>query len=37
VDEIPEAELSERRIVEAIVGSRDANRAVVAEDSELQA
>jgi ribose transport system ATP-binding protein len=37
VDEIPEAELSERRIVEAIVGSRDANRAVVAGDPELQA
>jgi ribose transport system ATP-binding protein len=37
VDEIPEAELSERRIVEAIVGSRDPNRAVAARDPELQA
>jgi ribose transport system ATP-binding protein len=37
VDEIPEAELSERRIVEAIVGSRDGSRAVTAPDRELRA
>jgi ribose transport system ATP-binding protein len=37
VDEIPEAELSERRIVEAIVGSRDGTRAVATPDRELQA
>jgi ribose transport system ATP-binding protein len=37
VDEIPAADLSERRIVEAIVGSRDVNRAGSARGREGQA
>jgi ribose transport system ATP-binding protein len=37
VDEIPAAELSERRIVEAIVGSRQGKREVSAPEQERQA
>jgi ABC-type sugar transport system ATPase subunit len=37
VDEIPGAELSEQRIVEAIVGSRNGNREPVVPGEELQA
>jgi hypothetical protein len=36
VDEIPAAELSERRIVEAIVGSRDAVRDAAVPGRERQ-
>jgi ribose transport system ATP-binding protein len=37
VDEIPAAELSERRIVEAIVGSRNSTRAAAASGRDEQA